>query len=94
MPQPRSSHVRWFLVVWMFVVSAIAYLGRVNISIAGPTIMEQFYLSSVQKGWIFISFAVGYAMFQALGGSLADHMCPRSLGLSHESPANSIRVSA
>jgi predicted CDP-diglyceride synthetase/phosphatidate cytidylyltransferase len=31
----RTSHVRWLLVIRMFIVSAIAYLDRVNISIAG-----------------------------------------------------------
>ena len=77
MAQPQSSHVRWILVIWMFVVSAIAYLDRVNISIAGQTIMEQFHLSNVQLGWIFSAFVVGYAMFQTPGGSLADHMGPR-----------------
>jgi len=29
---PRaSSHVRWFLIFWLFVLSAVAYLDRVNI---------------------------------------------------------------
>ena len=30
-----TSHVRWFLVSWLFVLSAVAFLDRVNISIAG-----------------------------------------------------------
>jgi len=33
--EKRTSHVRWLLVIWMLIVSAIAYLDRVNISIAG-----------------------------------------------------------
>jgi MFS transporter, ACS family, glucarate transporter len=71
------SPVRWLLVIWMFVVSAIAYLDRVNISIAGHTIMEQFHLSTVELGWIFSAFVLGYAIFQTPGGNLADHMGPR-----------------
>ncbi len=63
--------------IWMFVVSAIAYLDRVNISIAGHTIAQQYHLSNVELGWIFSAFVVGYAIFQTPGGSLADHMGPR-----------------
>ena len=77
MAEKHSSHVRWLLVIWMFIVSAIAYLDRVNISIAGHTIMEQYHLSNVELGWIFSAFVVGYALFQTPGGSLADHMGPR-----------------
>ncbi|HXH50845.1 MAG TPA: MFS transporter, partial [Terriglobia bacterium] len=77
MAERHSSHVRWLLVIWMFVISAIAYLDRVNISIAGHTIMEQYHLSNVELGWIFSAFVVGYALFQTPGGSLADHLGPR-----------------
>jgi len=61
----------------MFVVSAIAYLDRVNISIAGHSIAEQFHLSNLQLGWIFSAFVIGYALFQTPGGSLADHLGAR-----------------
>ncbi|MBZ5561031.1 MAG: MFS transporter [Acidobacteriia bacterium] len=71
------SHVRWFLVVWMFVVSAVAYLDRVNISIAGNAIATQFHLNDVHLGWIFGSFVLAYAIFQAPGGSLADRLGAR-----------------
>ena len=77
MTQQQTSHVRWLLVSWMFVVSAIAYLDRVNISIAGPTITKEFHLTNIQLGWIFGAFSLGYAIFQTPGGSLADHLGPR-----------------
>ena len=62
----------------MFVVSAIAYLDRVNISIAGPTIAKEFRLDNVQLGWIFSAFVLGYALFQAPGGRISDRFGPRS----------------
>jgi ACS family glucarate transporter-like MFS transporter len=63
----------------MFVVSAIAYLDRVNISIAGPTIMQEFHLSDIELGWIFSAFVLGYAAFQAPGGWIADRIGPRNV---------------
>ena len=80
--QPQNSKVRWLLTVWMFLISAVAYLDRVNISIAGSSIAREFHIDNVQLGWIFSSFLVGYALFQAPGGALADKFGARKvLGL-------------
>ena len=72
-----SLPVRWVLVAWLFVVSAIGYLDRVNISIAGQSIEKEFHLTNVQLGWIFSAFVLGYALFQAPGGWIADRAGPR-----------------
>ena len=72
-----ESSVRWFLVFGLFVLSAVAYLDRVNISIAGCSIAAEYHLSNVQLGWIFSAFLVGYALFQTPGGWLADRLGPR-----------------
>ncbi len=61
----------------MFLMSAIAYLDRVNISIAGQAIQKDFGLSDVQLGYVFSAFVIGYALFQAPGGRLADKFGPR-----------------
>jgi ACS family glucarate transporter-like MFS transporter len=63
----------------MFVISAIAYLDRVNISIAGSSIQKEFGLDNIRLGWVFSSFVVGYALFQAPGGRLADRFGPRKI---------------
>jgi ACS family glucarate transporter-like MFS transporter len=72
-----SFPVRWILIFWMFVMSAIAYLDRVNISIAGRAIGEEYHLNNIQLGWVFSAFVLGYALFQAPGGRLADRFGPR-----------------
>jgi ACS family glucarate transporter-like MFS transporter len=71
------SHVRWYLVAWLFVLSAVAFLDRTNISIAGSSLAAAYHLSKVQLGWIFSSFLAGYALFQTPGGRLADRFGPR-----------------
>jgi ACS family glucarate transporter-like MFS transporter len=77
MNQQGRTRVRWILILWMFVVSAIAYLDRVNISIAGHAIAEEFHLNNIELGWVFSAFVLGYALFQAPGGRLADRLGPR-----------------
>jgi ACS family glucarate transporter-like MFS transporter len=77
MPKRAQSRVRWLLVFWLFILSAVAYLDRVNISIAGSSIAAEYHLTSIQLGWIFSTFLWGYAIFQTPGGWLADRFGPR-----------------
>lgn len=72
MPKAKTTHVRWFLVFWLFVLSAVSYLDRVNISIAGGSIADAYHLTDVQLGKVFSAMLVGYALFQTVGGRLAD----------------------
>jgi ACS family glucarate transporter-like MFS transporter len=72
-----AGRVRWFLVFWLFVLGAISYLDRVNISIAGTALAEEYHLSQVQLGSIFSAFLLGYAFFQTPAGWLADRLGPR-----------------
>jgi ACS family glucarate transporter-like MFS transporter len=71
------TKVRWVLISWIFLVSAIAYLDRVNISIAGQAVAREFHLTDVQLGAVFSAFVLGYALFQAPGGRLADRIGAR-----------------
>jgi MFS transporter, ACS family, glucarate transporter len=69
--------MRWILVFLLFVLSAVAFLDRVNISVAGTLISQEFHLSKVQLGWVFSAFLLGYALFQTIGGRLADRFGSR-----------------
>lgn len=72
-----ASRIRWLLVFWLFVLSGISYLDRVNISIAGSSLAEEYHLSQVRLGWVFTAFLLGYALFQTPGGWLVDRFGPR-----------------
>lgn len=69
--------IRWLLIAWTFVISAIAYLDRVNLSIAGKAIQTEYGFSDAELGRIFSAFALGYALFQAPAGNVADRIGPR-----------------
>ena len=73
----HTTNVRWFLVYCLFMLSAVSYLDRVNISIAGGSIAKAYHLSDVQLGRVFSAMLVGYALFQTAGGRLADRFGPR-----------------
>jgi len=76
-PEAASTRVRWFLVFGLFVLSAVAYVDRINIAIAGNSIAAEFHLTNVQLGSLTSAFLIGYALFQTLGGWLADRLGPR-----------------
>jgi len=71
--------LRYLLVVWLGVLSAIAFLDRTNISVAGIAISREFAISNTRLGWIFSAFLIGYAGFQVPAGMLARQLGPRRL---------------
>jgi ACS family glucarate transporter-like MFS transporter len=77
MTSAGRSGVRWLLVFWLFVLSAVSYLDRVNFSIANGSIAEVYHLSDVQLGQVISAMLIGYALFQTIGGRLADRFGPR-----------------
>jgi ACS family glucarate transporter-like MFS transporter len=64
-------------VLWVFVLSTIAFLDRTNISIAGVEISKEFRIDNSHLGWVFSAFLVGYATFQLPGGVLVRRFGPR-----------------
>lgn len=77
MTDGAASRVRWFLVFWLFILSAVAYLDRINLAIAGSSIAAEFHLTNVQLGSLTSAFLMGYALFQTVGGWLADRLGAR-----------------
>ncbi|HET8925721.1 MAG TPA: MFS transporter [Candidatus Acidoferrum sp.] len=77
MAEWKKSRVRWLLVFGLFVLSAVAYVDRINIAIAGSSIATEFRLTNVQLGSLTSAFLMGYALFQTVGGWLADRLGPR-----------------
>ena len=79
----NSSRTRWCLVGLIFLTYALMFVDRINISIAAGPIMHEFRLSSIQMGWVFSAFVLGYAALQVPGGWLSDRFGPeRVLGVS------------
>lgn len=69
--------IRYFLAFWLFVLSAVAFLDRTNISIAGLQMTRQYGFGNQGLGWIFSSFLIGYAGLQVPAGWLSARFGPR-----------------
>src|ERR1051325_2371385 len=72
-----ACHVRWSIILYVFLMSAMSYLDRVNLSIAGPTVQKEFGFTDVQLGYVFSALWWGYALFQVPGGRRGGAVGPR-----------------
>ena len=61
------------------ITTILTYLDRLNLSIAGHFIQDEFSLSLKTMGWILSSFLFGYSLTQIPGGYLADRFGPRKV---------------
>lgn len=75
----QRGAVRWIVIFWVFVIAAVSYLDRNNISIAISSIQREFGLTDVQLGTVFSAFVFGYAFTQPFAGRLADRFGPYRL---------------
>jgi MFS transporter, ACS family, glucarate transporter len=77
MVEPRTSRIRWLLIIWLFVLSSVAFLDRVNLGIAATHFEADYHLTDVQFGALSTFFLIGYALFQTPAGWLADRFGSR-----------------
>jgi len=76
-PDHRRTHMRWSILVLLFMASFVAYVLRTNMSIAGENMMADLGLSKIQLGMVLSAFAWGYAIFQFPGGIFGDKVGSR-----------------
>ena len=55
---------RWKIAVLIFLISFVAYMDRVNLSVATPVIMQEFGFTKMDMGFIQTFFFAGYAIMQ------------------------------
>ena len=79
----KIRHLILFVLCLMYF---IAYVDRVNISVAAPTMRKELGLTPTELGLIFSAFAYPYAAMQIAGGWMSDRFGPR-LVLARAEPA-------
>jgi ACS family glucarate transporter-like MFS transporter len=78
---PRNSHVRFWIIAVLFIVSSINYASRATLSFAAVPLAKEIDVSTVQLGFIFSAFAWSYAVAQIPGGALLDRYGSRPVYL-------------
>jgi ACS family glucarate transporter-like MFS transporter len=73
----KKTQMRVYLTFFVFILAAISYLDRTNISIAGVQLMPEFGISNQELGYVISAFLAGYGLFQIPAGWLAKKYGPR-----------------
>ncbi|HKU36417.1 MAG TPA: MFS transporter [Paenarthrobacter sp.] len=75
----KASKARVLIAVMLFVTVVINYMDRANLSIAIPSISQEFSLSPAEQGLLLSAFGWTYAALQLPGGWLVDRVRPQVL---------------
>jgi ACS family glucarate transporter-like MFS transporter len=73
----RATKIRWRVMGIVMAIMAVTALNRLNLSIAGKTIEEDFSFSTITMGSVFSAFLWGYGLFQIPWGYVCDRIGPR-----------------
>jgi MFS family permease len=76
---PRRVTTSGLVLFLLCLMYFITYVDRVNVGTAAPIIKAELKLSNTDLGLIFSAFAYPYAVFQIIGGLLADKWGPRRM---------------
>jgi MFS family permease len=68
----RTTRRRYLIYALLLVFSGIAYVDRVNMSVAGKPIAQELGLSPIMLGYLFSSFLWAYVLMMLPGGRLID----------------------
>jgi MFS transporter, ACS family, glucarate transporter len=72
MPKNETTHVRFLIVVMLFVASTFSYGDRVVLSIAAIDLSRDLHLNAIRLGYLFSGFGWTYAVAQLPAGGLLD----------------------
>jgi ACS family glucarate transporter-like MFS transporter len=74
LPDTRSSRIRYHVLLWLCVVTAIAYIDRGCLSVAEGEVRTTLDLDAPAMGWLMGAFFVAYAVFQLPAGGWAHRL--------------------
>jgi len=72
MPDTKTTHVRYLIVLMLFIASTFSYGDRVVLSIAGVALTRDLHLDALRMGYLFSGFSWAYVVAQLPAGGLLD----------------------
>lgn len=75
----RRGRRRWLVATFVLVITAIAYIDRVNLSVAAPVLSKEFGTNAAVMGLLLSSFTWTYTVLNVPAGMLVDRVRIRVL---------------
>ncbi len=76
-PLVKATHARYSVILFALLLAVLAYVDRVCLSMAAPSVRRDLGLDAVQMGYVFSTFALAYALFGPASGWLGDRFGPK-----------------
>ncbi|MEW9856380.1 MFS transporter [Novosphingobium sp. M1R2S20] len=73
-PVPR---LRWWIIGLVTLGTILNYLARSTLSVAAPTIKNEFSLTTEQYSWVVLAFQAAYTVMQSVSGAVLDALGTR-----------------
>lgn len=70
---------RWLMLFLSWLIFFVAFLDRVNLSVAMPFIADEFQMTPEQSGFVLSAFFITYMLFQIPGGIMGDKVGPKKV---------------
>ncbi len=71
-PTERPTHFRYWIVLFLFLLTTVNFADRATLSIVGTDLAQQFKLDPVAMGYLLSAFSWAYVICQIPGGWLLD----------------------
>lgn len=67
-----KGKLRWWIIGLVTLGTILNYLARSTLSVAAPTLKDEFQMSTEQYSWVVLAFQASYTVMQTVAGSVLD----------------------
>jgi MFS transporter, ACS family, hexuronate transporter len=72
-----KGKLRWWIISLVTLGTILNYLARSTLSVAAPTLKEEFSMSTEDYSWVVLAFQLTYTIMQTVAGSILDALGTR-----------------
>lgn len=72
-----KGHLRWWIIGLVTLGTILNYLARSTLSVAAPTLKDEFQMSTEQYSWVVLAFQASYTVMQTVAGGVLDALGTR-----------------
>lgn len=66
--------LRWWIIGLVTLGTILNYLARSTLSVAAPTLKDEFQMTTEQYSWVVLAFQASYTVMQTVAGSVLDSL--------------------
>lgn len=73
----KRGNLRWWIIGLVTLGTILNYLARSTLSVAAPTLKEEFSMDTEQYSWVVLAFQASYTIMQTVAGGILDALGTR-----------------